>query len=318
MLLFNNANKYTIAGASTLTLDNSTDAVGAYVTLGSHQIDAPLALARETTLTVKPASSTLTITNLQPSSVGITKSGLGTLVVNNIRAGSLSMDGLNGGTTTVGAGAVVIAPGRSTAHTSNVGALGPFPTSGTGAFLATLDLNDNDMVINSGSTSLATIKALIVSGYNGGSWNGTGITSTAARLNNANPANRIVALGYADNGVLGYTSFSGQTVGANSILIKYTLAGDADLSGTVDTVDFNLLAGNFSQSGKVWLNGDSDFNGTVDTVDFNLLAANFSQMLPAGTAISSLVPEPASMGALALALSSAGRRRRRNSNQSLC
>ena len=51
---------------------------------------------------------------------------------------------------------------------------------------------------------------------------------------------------------------------------------------TVDTVDFNNLAANFSSTTAVWGQGDFNYDGAVDTVDFNLLAANFSQTLAAG------------------------------------
>ena len=79
-------------------------------------------------------------------------------------------------------------------------------------------------------------------------------------------------------GSLGLSVFNGQVVSASSILIRYTLAADANLDATVDTLDFNLLATNFGQSGKDWTNGDFTYNSTVDTLDFNLLATNFGQM----------------------------------------
>ena len=42
----------------------------------------------------------------------------------------------------------------------------------------------------------------------------------------------------------------------------------------------NDLAASFSQSGKSWFNGDFNYDGSIDTVDFNLLASNFGQVLP--------------------------------------
>ena len=62
----------------------------------------------------------------------------------------------------------------------------------------------------------------------------------------------------------------------------FVLAGDADRSRTVDTIDFNILATNFALSGKTFSQGDFDYSGTVDTIDFNLLANRFSQSLAAG------------------------------------
>src|SRR5207244_4953289 len=101
---------------------------------------------------------------------------------------------------------------------------------------------------------------------------------------------------------------------ANSqVPVMATYYGDANLSGNVDTIDFNLLATNFSQTGKVWYDGDFNYSGTVDTIDFNLLASNFSQGLAPAAAgdIGSLVPEPAGIALLTLATGALAARRRR-------
>src|SRR5262249_11782946 len=120
-------------------------------------------------------------------------------------------------------------------------------------------------------------------------WNGAGINSATAA---ATPG---TAVGFAESSVaLGPSggTFKGQNVDGSAVLVRYVYSGDANVDGTVDTIDFNLLAANFSQSGKLWQDGDSDFNGTVDTVDFNLLASNFSKSLPGAAFGSALVPEP--------------------------
>ena len=65
--------------------------------------------------------------------------------------------------------------------------------------------------------------------------------------------------------ILGLTSFAGKPVDATTVLVGYTLSGDADLNQSVDTIDFNLQANSFGQSGKNWSNGDFDHNSAVDT-----------------------------------------------------
>jgi len=40
-------------------------------------------------------------------------------------------------------------------------------------------------------------------------------------------------------------AFSGQTVGSSSLLVRYTLNGDANLDGFVNSQDFTALAGKF-------------------------------------------------------------------------
>jgi hypothetical protein len=293
---FNNTNKYTIAGTSTLTLDNTSNAVGVTVNNGSHDITAPLALAKDTTFTVAPAASTLTVSNLQSSNVSITKAGSGRLAVNNVRAGSLN----------VSAGSVSIIAGRSTAGTSKIGSLSI--TAG-----AALNLNDQDMAVDyTGSSPIATILTYIQNGYAGGAWTGAGLTSSAAAAASATASK--TALGYGEASVvgLGGGTFSGQAVDGTAVLIRYTYAGDANFDGTVDTTDFNNLASNFSQSGKMWTNGDFNYDNTVDSVDFNLLASNFSKTLAAQGSIGAAVPEPASFASIASLVSMVLARRRRS------
>jgi hypothetical protein len=66
----------------------------------------------------------------------------------------------------------------------------------------------------------------------------------------------------------------------------FALTADANRDRTVDTVDFNILAGSFGQSGRSFSQGNFNYDsgGAVDTVDFNLLAANFGKTLAAGAA----------------------------------
>jgi hypothetical protein len=101
-------------------------------------------------------------------------------------------------------------------------------------------VNDNDVVIDYGRSPLATVQSLIASGYNTSAWNGTGgITSASQRPLRLLPE---TAIGYAEATDLFTTfpaTFSGRSVDSTSILIRYTAAGDANLNGSVDTVDFN-------------------------------------------------------------------------------
>jgi len=119
-------------------------------------------------------------------------------------------------------------------------------------------------------------RTFLTRGYNGGAWTGDGMTSTAARVD----PQHIHALGYAPlNG---------------GMLVQYTLYGDANLHESVASIDFNLLAANFSKSGESWINGDFNYDGRVDTLDFNLLGSNFSLSLPAPAAsqVAVITPEP--------------------------
>jgi hypothetical protein len=155
-----------------------------------------------------------------------------------------------------------------------------------------LDLADNNMIVDySGASPIAPIRSLIAQGFMGGPWTGGGITSSAAAATAASAHH--TALGYAEAAALGSTSFAGQTVDDSSVMIRYTLAGDGNLDGTVDLTDFTFLAANFNGTGKTWLEGDFNYDAIVDLTDFTFLASNFNQSLTAGGGSpGSPIPEP--------------------------
>ncbi len=105
------------------------------------------------------------------------------------------------------------------------------------------------------------------------------------------------------------TGFAGLTFNkmysASSLtLIASGLGGDANLDGTVNTLDFNLLALHFSATGENWLQGDFNGDGRVNALDFNALAGNFGKVTNS-LALGTLVPEPqflAALGAFCLLL----------------
>ena len=128
-----------------------------------------------------------------------------------------------------------------------------------------LDIINNHLFINYGANAdpISTIAGYLKSGYNGGAWNGTGIDSSAVAIN----AN--YAIGYAD------AADPGNPAGLSSggIEVKYTLYGDTNLDGTVNSIDFGALAANFGRSGKVWDQGDFNYDGVVNSIDFGFWRA---------------------------------------------
>jgi hypothetical protein len=190
-----------------------------------------------------------------------------------------------------------------------------------------LDLTNNHFIVTytSGTRASvdASIRSYLISGRNGGLWNGLGgIDSSTAAM----PGNSHYGIGYADgaDGIVAGLS-SGQ------IEIKYTLLGDADLDGSVTGSDFTALAGNLGKSGVGWDKGDFLYTGAVTGSDFTALVSNLGKsangadvILPAAdyAAIDAFaaanglmadVPEPTSFGLLGLAAARVLARRRRHS-----
>jgi hypothetical protein len=107
--------------------------------------------------------------------------------------------------------------------------------------------------------------------------------------------------------------FTKTYTGTTLALTASAMPGDTNLSGIVDTLDFNALAANFGGTGKNWLQADFNADGVVDTLDFNSLAANFGKETSPQNPVGALVPEPTCgfVAVIALALTGASRRRRR-------
>ena len=136
------------------------------------------------------------------------------------------------------------------------------------------------------------------------------LSSSVAAAAAANASAKKTRLGYAKASDVGSTTFNSINVNPTDTLVRYTYLGDANLSGSVDTTDFNALAGHFNQSSQTWLNGDFNYDGTVNALDFNALASNFGATPIATPALGTLVPEPATMGLMAMSGLLLVRRRR--------
>ena len=94
--------------------------------------------------------------------------------------------------------------------------------------------------------------------------------------------------------------------------------GDANIDKAVNLQDFNALAANFGQAGRVWTQGDFNGDEVVNLLDFNILAAHFGQraagpgVTPGDWAnLAAAVPEPASAGTIGLFAAGLLLRRRR-------
>jgi autotransporter-associated beta strand protein len=302
---FNDSNNghYNVTLNSTVSPGNVTvdNTFGNYVISGSGGI------AGNGTLT-KSGSATLTLSTVN-SYTGATAVSDGDLIVGV--PGALPE---NTGLSISGSGRVQLA--------SDVGTLTLSGLTISAATGAALDIGNNTVILNYGATDpKATILQYVVSGYDAGTWDGPGINSSAAGTGHA--------VGFAD-GADGIVAglVSGQ------IELKYTIYGDANLDGVVNSLDFGTLAANFGKSvANGWEQGDFNYDGVVNSVDFGMLAANFGKSdgaasvvlssaqwasldaFAAGNGLLADVPEPNSLVALNFALLGLlARRRRRNHN----
>jgi hypothetical protein len=223
------------------------------------------------------------------------------LALLKIGSGSLVLSGtLTQRVTQIGAGTVELTNQVvKDVHILALGTLRVQPAGGKAVQLSTvtaidaggrIDVTNNGLVFSAGNE--ANVRTWLTQGYNGGVWNGSGINSSTAA---ATPIADSVGYGLASQ-VLGITggqtaTFLDKTVTPTQTLVRYTYAGDANLDGKVNALDFNAVATNFGSSGDQWYQGDFNYDGVVNTQDFMQLAINFNQ--PAlGPALGSVVPEP--------------------------
>ncbi len=175
-------------------------------------------------------------------------------------------------------------------------------------------MNNNDLVVRATAATKDAvhggIETDIVSAQNGldaaliTKWDGPGLTSSTARTFNVAQGFDLTGIGVIRNsdldvttGIPGssYTSFSGQAVTPDDVLVKYTYIGDANLSGAVSFDDYvgmdNAFFGLIPNLG--WATGDINFDNVINFDDYSKVdQAFFFQAAPLGHADVAAVPEP--------------------------
>jgi autotransporter-associated beta strand protein len=188
------------------------------------------------------------------------------------------------------------------------------PVSGT-TFGGTLDLANNNAILQGNAAGYATIRSMMRGGVLGTG----GITSSTRGLGIGADAHATLAAVVNADAIFGlplFSSFVGQPVTTSDVLVMYTYAGDTNLDGTLTTEDFNAVLNGFTNSLTGWENGDVNYDGVVDGSDWSLFINAYNYVLGGGlpfgdAGTGGAIPEPASASLLLLASTALLSRRRR-------
>jgi autotransporter-associated beta strand protein len=311
---FDNTNRYTITSGTggVLTVgDGSTGSIS--VSNGTHEIASGVAFAGNV---AKSGAGTLVISGPQSHGSGAALS---------VNQGAVNLDSNAGTAGSAGGSNLSVSIGGGTARV-NIGAnqdLKALTVSFTDGGTQTLDLASP---AGAGAFHSINVYAADLNGAK---------ASLSAAIRNANGP------GAADHfdGIIDSGLHSGAGIGiaiqGDHVTIRSTRVGDLNLDGAVTISDFIDLASNFNAVGKTWQEGDLNNDGSVTISDFIDLASNFNstytgtlgpisaedQLTLASFAsslgvdpsvIGSAVPEPASLGLLAVCGAALLRRRRRS------
>ncbi|HZZ42214.1 MAG TPA: NF038122 family metalloprotease [Tepidisphaeraceae bacterium] len=138
---------------------------------------------------------------------------------------------------------------------------------------SSLNLSGGTLIIDyTGSSPISTLRSLLHTGYNSGSWTGTtAINSSSA----ASDPHHITAIAYAEASQLNLTTWNGQPVDSTTLITKLTYYGDANLDGLVNADDYALLDRGFAKHLTTWTNGDFNYDGVINSADYLLIDKSF-------------------------------------------
>ena len=179
-----------------------------------------------------------------------------------------------------------------------------FSVSGTGG---KLDLKDNDMIVRATSGTRTAVFQDIwghvqaARNTSPNLWQGDGITTSMAGASEDETSLGVI-LNQKLDGTAVRTTFNGETVDINCILVKYTWNGDANLDGVVNGDDYFQIDQGYLYQRTGWHWGDFNYDGVVNIDDYILIDHGYlAQTGPlSGGSVCDMaaVPEPGVLGLL--------------------
>jgi hypothetical protein len=299
----------TLSGTGTITLNNSTSLAqlsGSLTQATGHTIagqgEITAALTNSGTVNANAGGQTLYFLSTNTTNTGTleaTNSGIlsiyNTTVTQSTNGQIAASTGGNvqvnnsstvtGGTLNSSGTGVITIENNSTVSTSaSVTDTGKIVLGPTGALTinglltitgsGAVDVSNGLLTINYGAAADPNkqIHGYLATGYGGDKWTGVGIDSSIAATNP-----NLLAVGYADG-----STDNGTPAVADQIIIKTTLAGDANLDGIVNFPDLLVVAQDYGKTGQDWAHGDFNYDGIVNFPDLLLVAQNYGKQLSAG------------------------------------
>lgn len=328
-LNIDNLNSYILASPGQLRFSNTGPGnAAANVLNGTHTISANVEVRSTTDVSIN-ASAGLNLTAglniLTAKSVNKIGDGLldisGGITLNKssfvATTGTTDADAFrSSGNKSEVAGSLVIHSGASVSIKTNgfnngASQLSSLSIDGTtDAWTGKLDLRDNDLVVQATAATRQAVFDTITNQVEIArdtyplSWQGNGITSSAAAAYPNGVTGLAVLLNDKGNGEVLYNKFDGIAVDKNSVLVKYTWNGDTDANGKIDADDYFRIDRGFALGLTGYNNGNFDYEGIVDAGDYFLIDNAFllqSGVLSSESLHASAVPEPGMLGLISIA-----------------
>ena len=300
---FDNANSYIIAGGGSVNLQADAGNASLQVAQGTHEFQARVNLLSDTDANVA-AAATLEFNNrLNLGGNTLTKTGDGSLKINNVlntgggainlSAGVVGGGGSIGGNLTNASGTV--APGDGAGKLTVQGSFSQAASGSLAVELGGAAAGQFDVLQVDQTASLdGTLAVSLVNGFQPQTGNFFNVLTAGG----GTQATSFATITGTDLGALSAGFKLNRITDGSNVGLLAALPGDADLSKTTDFTDLGILLNNYNQNVAAglgqWSLGDFDDSHQVDFTDLGILLNNYNQSVSL-SAGATAVPEPGTM-----------------------